>query len=618
MGISTEQRAWLKGLGDMVGDAPVVDEDEGDVEREDRADKGRARAKTRGVPRQALADLPVLAETDDEKGGDEDDEQGSETGSSEKGVEGQRFGFGPEDILPVIPGLIDEATQRRATCALHNNTQQVLKLDTASLEDTDDESGKSPGIVHGKYVQFPPSQVVAGDQSQRFVAENNKFLVFSTSGAEGVLRYTLDAQGTAWIVHFNNPFGATGDKNSAAARLEGPNAAQFETPKPGMSGKSDVKYLFILNSKGGAGPGPGPTPGPNMPSSCLITVTNNTKVPLIFLDAKHERGNFLTPVPNTVAAGASVTIASVETPNAKEQGCKGFIFWRVGSATGDAFWTIFWDNPEGEKNTSTADFIPQPGATPETAFAITDQIGQGDENVPAQFTISGGGGTGPVPIIPPEVEPPFEPPVESKQPTLRITDKNEDFWVEYAQRALNQHLKINLKVDGDFGNATHAAVFKFQALKGLQRDGTIGNETWAALREGVPEPVGTDGRKPHTFVEQGVEARWARESRNNNFYTAANDTLMLQIISVGDTALDPKTEATVRITAPGGAQKVKKIPIGPADAAGGQPSHFLSVTGLRAMFPAVPPSTDITQFRVEAYLPQELGGDLYDAPVRDR
>jgi hypothetical protein len=176
MTISAEQRAWLKDLGTLVGEPAQVDEDETDDESGDGARS--ARVKVRRLPKQALVDLPALGE----EGGEQDDEAGGVSA-------GQRFGFGPEDILPVIPGLIDEATQRRATCAINNNTQQALRLDTASLDETDDESGKTPGILHGKYVVFPPSQIAAGDQSGRFVAENNKVLVFSTTGAEGFVKY---------------------------------------------------------------------------------------------------------------------------------------------------------------------------------------------------------------------------------------------------------------------------------------------------------------------------------------------------------------------------------------------------------------------------------------------
>ena len=35
--------------------------------------------------------------------------------------------------------------------------------------------------------------------------------------------------------------------------------------------------------------------------------------------------------------------------------------------------------------------------------------------------------------------------------------------------------------DGDFGDATHGAIFRFQRSRGLETDGVIGPRTWAAL-----------------------------------------------------------------------------------------------------------------------------------------
>ena len=607
MPISAVQRAWLDDLAQIVGSPAIEDEEQTDAPSQG---VGRGPAKRGGAAKPALDDdLETLVADGTDP-----------VGAADKGSGEQRFGFGPEDILPVIPGLIDEATQRRATCAIHNNTQQVLKLDTASLDETEDDSGKTPGIRHGKYVVFPPSKIGPDDQSGRFVAENNKVLIFSTTGAEGFVRYTLDAQGTAWVFHFNNPFGATGEKNSADARVEGPNAASFETPRPGMSGKSDVKYLFILNAKGGSGPEPKPEPKPTpnaeIRSSCQITVNNNTKAPLTFLDAKHERGNFMTPVPTTVAPGTSITFASVETPNAKEQGCKGFIIWQVGTTPQDPVWLIQWDNPEGEKNTSEAE------VTPPTAFKSIDQIGQGDENVPVVFTISGeGGGTGPVPPVPvpPEPDLPFDPPVKTKQPTFRINDKSKDGWIEYAQFLLNFHLGTKLKIDGVFGQATQAAILRFQKDKKLQVDGTLGNQTWAALRDGAPEKPSTDGRTPHTFVETGVEARWSVESNTFNFHDAIKDEVLLSVNSVGDTALDPSTEATIRVTPPGGKPKVVKAALGAGfpTPSGDGAFHTVTIKDFRKRFPSVPLDAPVAGYLLEGFLPAELGGDFFSGNAQE-
>jgi len=55
--------------------------------------------------------------------------------------------------------------------------------------------------------------------------------------------------------------------------------------------------------------------------------------------------------------------------------------------------------------------------------------------------------------------------------------------VEALQRTLNERMKPSpdLSVDGDFGPATEGAVIDFQKAKGLQANGVVGPETWAAL-----------------------------------------------------------------------------------------------------------------------------------------
>ncbi|MCC6493080.1 MAG: serine hydrolase [Pirellulales bacterium] len=68
--------------------------------------------------------------------------------------------------------------------------------------------------------------------------------------------------------------------------------------------------------------------------------------------------------------------------------------------------------------------------------------------------------------------------------------------VEALQRTLNARMKPSpdLGVDGDFGSMTEGAVIGFQKSKGLQANGIVGPETWAALgalvEEGpeAPEP----------------------------------------------------------------------------------------------------------------------------------
>jgi peptidoglycan hydrolase-like protein with peptidoglycan-binding domain len=181
---------------------------------------------------------------------------------------------------------------------------------------------------------------------------------------------------------------------------------------------------------------------------------------------------------------------------------------------------------------------------------------------------------------------------------------------------LNFHLKTKLKEDGDFGSATLAAVLKFQKEKSLQVDGTIGNQTWAALREGAPEKPSTDGRKPHSYVEKGTEARWVFESPLNNHYDSNADVLKLAVQTVGDTQLDASIEATLRITAPGAKPKVVTAKLGTPKPVGNGFYHEVDVENLRKRFASVPPDAPVTDYLVEAYLPKDLGGDFYSGKVR--
>jgi Putative peptidoglycan binding domain/D-alanyl-D-alanine carboxypeptidase len=64
------------------------------------------------------------------------------------------------------------------------------------------------------------------------------------------------------------------------------------------------------------------------------------------------------------------------------------------------------------------------------------------------------------------------------EPLLTIGDRGPD--VLALQRRLNT-LGADLKLDGEFGTATHAAVIAFQGSKGLRPDGVVGTTTRAAL-----------------------------------------------------------------------------------------------------------------------------------------
>lgn len=69
--------------------------------------------------------------------------------------------------------------------------------------------------------------------------------------------------------------------------------------------------------------------------------------------------------------------------------------------------------------------------------------------------------------------------------------------VSRLQLLLNGALQPNpyLRMDGNFGTQTHAAVVRFQRSKGLTSDGIVGPRTWAALGQqpGAPWRPGSCG-----------------------------------------------------------------------------------------------------------------------------
>jgi hypothetical protein len=214
----------------------------------------------------------------------------------------------------------------------------------------------------------------------------------------------------------------------------------------------------------------------------------------------------------------------------------------------------------------------------------------------------------------------FNPPAKGKEPTLRRGDKSPDGWVEYLQAALNHHINAGLEVDGDFGGETLKAVKAFQTkhkAEGVLVDGVVGDQTWSFLREGAPEKPKTDGRKPHTFVEKGLEARWLREKGLVRF-DPAQDALVMQAVSVGDTDKVAGRAVRLRVTNPAGQRKVFERPLGPGVAAsttGQGHTHDVIVGQFTTLFDEAAKTPPPGDYTVEGFLDQELGGDSFSESV---
>jgi peptidoglycan hydrolase-like protein with peptidoglycan-binding domain len=535
-----------------------------------------------------------------------------------------------EGFIPAIPGIpggeipgkvIDViAGERAAVVRIANNTGQPLRLDPLSLREVK-KIGKNQkiGISDGaEYDVLPPDPLGPGQPAEILVtAQDTGGLSFR--GAEARLRYFIDDQKTAWIIHFDNsPF----SKAKGSALLDGPNKTKFKAPKPVINDGKKSVFAFSLNGEGGPVP-PGEKPGKgggetDIGSSCMITVNNQTSHQLTLVDQDHEIGDFMTMPPAILVAGASCQFVSVETPRAEEEGCKGSVKWEVG-APGVGMCTMMWDNPEGKKNTTDTKIEPS-----NIGLRVLDQIGQGEENVPVTFTISGGPdgptppGPGPVPPGPEPAED-FVPPPESKQPTLRKGDKSDDGWVEYLCMLLDVKAGSKLPRDGKFSAAVHKVVVKYQGDNGLMVDGIVGNQTWASLRDDAPEKPSTDGREPGTFVEEGAEARWDFESNLHAIYRKKDDEVLLAISSVGQEKID-NFEAKVRVTPPNGKPKIVKIKIGKSEGKrpkGGGALHTVKLKKFKKAFPAPDPNAQASDYFIESFMPPELGGDFWSGNVQE-
>jgi peptidoglycan hydrolase-like protein with peptidoglycan-binding domain len=171
-------------------------------------------------------------------------------------------------------------------------------------------------------------------------------------------------------------------------------------------------------------------------------------------------------------------------------------------------------------------------------------------------------------------------------------------------------------VDGNFGSKTERAVRDFQKKKNLQVDGTVGNQTWAALREGKPEAPSTDGRKAHTFEEKGVQARFNLEKRDA-VYQKSTDTLFIFASNVGEGPIEDFS-ATVRVTPPGTKSKTVKVKIGPPDRRTKNDQgdeHTIKLPKFKKNFPAKDAGAPLEDFLVEAFFDKELGPDLFKGTI---
>jgi hypothetical protein len=653
----------------------------------------------------------------------------------------QTKGFSPSDIIPgisdFVKDVVDDVLEAilgplKFTCKITNSSGQTLERESINTD-----SGE---------FELEPERSIGSDKDSEFSAINKSVLngpilkEAHTAGVVLTVRYAIGNDKTAWVLNATSP--RVGPAH-AEASIEGPSKDKFETDQnPTVGGRAEEKFCrFVLRPKGGTAPTPtppGPGPATETNASCTINVTNNTGSVITLSKQGHDRGDFMTFPAQSVQPGGSTSFVSVRTPNQKdkEQGCKGFVLWSVGSPP-VCSWRCEWDNPEGQKNTAASTLDPQ-----SAGFQSLDQIGQGDENVPVAFTLSGGGGVKPNPTpagatnceislnngtqfllkladakhssgdfsspppkeIPangaatcadggpqgcagsliyqiispaeganagapvgtwklewsnppgasnsadssvdpqsaglqsmttvgagddkvavsfslfggqspqpqPEKEPDFKAPLDkTRQPTLREGDKSADDWVEYLQDLLG------IKITGAFDAATKQAVIDFQTAQHKKDpsfviDGIVGNQTWAALREDPPEKASTDGRKPHTFVQEGEQARFYRE-QNTCGYLAQSDSLFIDIVSVGTEGQIDNEDVVVRVTPPGTNAQAHtlKLKIGKGRPVPEGFVHVPVIPNFKQTYGKDVPDAPVDQYLIEAYFDNNktLGND---------
>lgn len=138
----------------------------------------------------------------------------------------------------------------------------------------------------------------------------------------------------------------------------------------------------------------------------------------------------------------------------------------------------------------------------------------------------------------------------ANEPTLRRGDQSADGWVEYLQKQLQLlgggtlDIRDGWEPTGEFDEETEHYVRAFQTYNHIMSDGVVGDETWNMLH-GMSDNLDphTDGRAPHTYVEQAPLLQW----ENDGHYDAGTDSYTYVTMNVGQTPL-LAVVATVAVT----------------------------------------------------------------------
>ena len=189
-----------------------------------------------------------------------------------------------KEILPEIKALLKSLLGRRS-----------IVVEVVNKSTIDIFMGKVTP-KGGLFTKAPPDLIKSGDSAQfLWSSPENDF----TAGAAGEMDWLLTD--SRWHISWNHP--RTGSPKGTS-EVKGPvvenpeeagDAFKFSASPPVVT-NADVPLVRVTlfggppktNPKPGPKPGPNPKPGPaekDIASSCLITVTNNSKQVLTLLDS---------------------------------------------------------------------------------------------------------------------------------------------------------------------------------------------------------------------------------------------------------------------------------------------------------------------------------------------
>jgi peptidoglycan hydrolase-like protein with peptidoglycan-binding domain len=461
--------------------------------------------------------------------------------------------------------------------------------------------------IAGTFRTQPPERLAPGaSASFAFAADPDA----PTDGIDGMVQWSVGNgaidTNPMWQVRWIMGTGP-GAGNDVSERLGGPDTTALKsshnvTGDPG--GNSAI--VFTLTDTGAARGGADVHPATTA-NAYKIQVTNNSDTELTLADVSMSGGESRPPPPAKLAASETWSVEFVPGPASSD--CT--IAWHAGDPKA-AGWNVQWMVDEAGR-------FKVDGFLDTTDAGLTSSVTSGSDGktVHVEFVL-----TGKLAPRPAQPNSAFQPPAQSKQPTLRIGDESPDGWVDYAQWLLNEwrhkNRKPPLPENGKFDRGMEVAVVDFQKAANCQPDGVIGNQTWSALRDApTRDQIGTDGRQPHTFEQKGAQARFLTEGPGDASFMVKDDRLDIVIVSVGEHPIDDY-KVTVRVTQPDGTAHTHEVPMGegnPLSAEGRGNIYSPFIANFHRTF-SIGDNVDPDAWQIEAYLPEALGGDRWSGPLR--